>query len=311
MKRAFLIIQGQGNGHLTQAISFCQQNNIVPKYVVFTEINNINANILEQFNWPYIGYVDTPKLVLENGKISIIKTVLNNYNNIPKYIKAYSKLNRWLKSIDDYDILINFYEPINNLIRVKDKPRITVSNQFLISTNDWQKPKLNINYVFIRLWNNLFYRQSDILYVPSFIKTKDYGKFRFIAPLIPNRLISSSIYNNYHYLIYLSGDQFKDDILNLVSKHPNKKFIWYVNNLFEHKHRNLILKNVGDNNFERDMLTCDTIITTAGYQMISEALYLGKKIYVIPLHYEQLTNAINLEYHSLGHFIKDTSNFKF
>lgn len=55
-------------------------------------------------------------------------------------------------------------------------------------------------------------------------------------------------------------------------------------------------------NFLNDLRSCSGVICQAGFELPSEALHLGKKLLVKPLHrqYEQLSNATGLVRQKLG-----------
>jgi len=58
---------------------------------------------------------------------------------------------------------------------------------------------------------------------------------------------------------------------------------------------NLSFHQVHDTNFLRDMAACKGLVSTAGFESICEAMYLGKPVMVIPVQgqYEQACNALD------------------
>ncbi|MBS1975385.1 MAG: glycosyl transferase, partial [Bacteroidetes bacterium] len=63
------------------------------------------------------------------------------------------------------------------------------------------------------------------------------------------------------------------------------------------KQGNLLFIPVSKNLFNRSLINCHGIITSAGFETPAEALFLQKKLMVIPIkgQYEQLCNAVALE----------------
>src|SRR6202043_3701289 len=60
---------------------------------------------------------------------------------------------------------------------------------------------------------------------------------------------------------------------------------------------NILFVPVSKSAFSKSLINCSAIITGAGFETPAEALYLGKKLMVIPIRgqYEQLCNAAALQ----------------
>ncbi len=58
------------------------------------------------------------------------------------------------------------------------------------------------------------------------------------------------------------------------------------------------MEQISSDRFVRSLVTCDGLLTGAGFEGPAEALHLGKKLMVVPLEgqYEQLCNAAALSY---------------
>lgn len=65
---------------------------------------------------------------------------------------------------------------------------------------------------------------------------------------------------------------------------------------------NLVYKAISEADFVRDLATCEALVTTAGNQLVGEALYLGKPVFAIPEpnNHEQYINAWFLEREGTG-----------
>jgi uncharacterized protein (TIGR00661 family) len=70
---------------------------------------------------------------------------------------------------------------------------------------------------------------------------------------------------------------------------------------------NLTFKSPSVSGFSKDLETCGGIISTAGFTLTSEALYLGKPLMVLPNRgiFEQTLNALYLQKEGLGHAVID------
>ena len=119
----------------------------------------------------------------------------------------------------------------------------------------------------------------------------------FIDPLLHDR--KDKEIEKDHILVYLPWENLNDTITTL--KTVSKKFIIYTNVKYIQKIENITLKPFSNKHFKYDLLTCRSLITNAGFQLTSEALFLGKPILCKPVkgQPEQEHNAKIL--HDLGY----------
>lgn len=111
-------------------------------------------------------------------------------------------------------------------------------------------------------------------------------------------------------LIYLTK---KDKEVIKILKTINENFVVYDYNINK-KTKNLEFKTKKD--FLQDLKDCKAIIATAGFTLMSEAIYLKKPYLALPLkgQFEQLLNALFLEKADFGMYLeglKKTDVFEF
>lgn len=100
-------------------------------------------------------------------------------------------------------------------------------------------------------------------------------------------------------LVYLNS--FTDEELMACftqTQFSNRQFIIYSKTTKQmYTNGNCLVKPLHNETFVQDMANCSCVITAAGFQTVSEALYLGKKLFVIPIkkQSEQQSNARELE----------------
>jgi uncharacterized protein (TIGR00661 family) len=123
----------------------------------------------------------------------------------------------------------------------------------------------------------------------NFKKNTDYVSFivrdciRKLIPSIRKNLV----------LVYTSSDI--TPRLVETMKTINKQFVVY-NSKVNRTEGNIEFKSGTGAHFFKDLARCEAIITTAGLSLISEAIYLKKPIYAMPVsHFEQILNAQYVE----------------
>jgi uncharacterized protein (TIGR00661 family) len=274
-------VQGTGNGHITRAIE------IIPYLQKKGEVDILVSGIQSDIELPF------PVKYKFNG----LSFIFGKQGGIDIW-RTYWKLNsrRLLKDINElpihkYDVIISDFEPVSCWAAIKAKKIcIGLSNQ--VATLHPLAPKP---------------QKSDLLgklvlqnYAPA---TYNYG-FHFknldnniFTPVIRKEIREAKITNNGHYVVYLPS---YDD--ERILKHLKKfeKVEWIVfskHNKKKKKFKNITIMPINKDLFLRNIVSCEGILCNAGFGTTSEALFLKKKLLVIPMkkQYEQHCNAAMLE----------------
>jgi uncharacterized protein (TIGR00661 family) len=92
-----------------------------------------------------------------------------------------------------------------------------------------------------------------------------------------------------------------EEVISFAKANPNLKIKAYWDKKeaaeTESPLPNLSFHRIHDKKFLQDMAACKGLISTAGFESICEAMYLGKPVMVIPVagQYEQACNALDVE----------------
>jgi len=274
-------IQGTGNGHLTRAIE------IIPYLQRKGEVDILVSGIQSEINLPFpVKYVYTG-----------LSFTLSKHGGVDVW-KTYWKMNsrRLLKDIyslpiQKYDLIISDFEPISCWAAVKaKKPCVALSNQVASLHPLAPKPKKKDVFGKLILKN----------YAPA---THNFG-FHFksldstiFTPIIRKEIREAEATNKGHYTVYLPS---YDD--ERIIKHLKKfdKTEWQVfskNNKKKKTIKNITIVPINADSFIESIVSCEGVLCNAGFGTTSEALFLKKKLLVIPMkkHYEQHCNATMLQ----------------
>jgi uncharacterized protein (TIGR00661 family) len=127
------------------------------------------------------------------------------------------------------------------------------------------------------------------------------------SPIIRDEIKNLKPFHGKKVLVYISKQN--NNILNIL-KTINEEFIVYGFNVNK-KDKNLIFRKFEESNknWFKDLESCKAIISTAGFNLIAEAVYLKKPFLAIPLrrHYEQIFNAKVLDELNYGKFLQKPS----
>jgi len=275
--KIFYAIQATGNGHIARAaeiMPYLKQYGDVDVFLSGSN-NNLNYPLPTKFRSKGVSLYYNNKGSLDYGKI----------------FKEFSLFRVWKEAkqlpVEKYDIVLNDFESITSLsCRLKGVPSVNFGHQAsFYSPNTPMSPKWD---VFGRLI--LKYYAPATTYVG--LHFKRYDSFIF-NPIIKQDILEANPINKGHITVYLS--HYSDEAVSAqLKKIKNVRF-----EVFSKKVKtpvndgNITYIPIGGNAFNKSMISCQGMITGAGFETPAEALFLGKKLICTPIQgqYEQLCNA--------------------
>jgi len=107
-----------------------------------------------------------------------------------------------------------------------------------------------------------------------------------------------------HIFVYQTSTS-NTELIKLL-KETDYRFIIYGFHK-DQEDENLSYRSFNENYFYHDLASCQAVITNGGFNLISEALYLNKPVFSVPVkkQFEQVLNAIYLEKLGFGEFHED------
>ena len=270
-------IQGTGNGHIIHSREILKY--LVKKAEVDVLVSGTHHEVNLGFEVKYklggLGFIFGKK-----GGIDYWKSIRST--NPRKLVSDIYSL-----PVHEYDLVISDFEPITAwAAKLKGKPHICISHQASLLSSKVPRPdRKNRFQQFLMKW----YAPGDELIGLHF---KEYDDF-ITTPIIREEVRDSDVTNNGHYTVYLPSydERYIIEILKKVdvpwevfSKH-------YKGEPFTQD--NVTVRQVENSSFVQSLSSCQGLLCNAGFDTPAEALYLGKKLLVIPMkrQYEQECNA--------------------
>lgn len=291
-KKVLYAVQGTGNGHIARA------RQIIPILTEFADVDVWLGGNQSEVKLPVEAAFKVKGMVLHynrKGGVSIIKTLFkNNYLQIVRDILT--------APVNNYDLVINDFESVTAwACLVKGKKCIALSHQASFYYADAPRPR----------FKNLIGEAILRWYAPA---TEHIG-FHFrsythqiFPPVIREEVLQAEPSSGNHITVYLPAFH-HDYLLGLFSKLSPYTFHIFS----KHTHARMYSNNVeihpiNHERFTASMAASRGVICGAGFETPAEALFLGKKLMVIPIknQYEQLCNAAALRME--GVFVLDKLN---
>lgn len=274
-------IQGTGNGHLSRA------KEIIPalqnRVDVDILISGSQAEVDFQFDVKYhkkgLGFYFG-----KAGGIDFYRTIKKN--NIFRFLKEIITC-----PVKNYDLVINDFEPVTAwACYFRGVKSISLSHQGILYTENVPRPN--------------FYNLIGKLVIKYYAKCKDNYGFHFqkynnkiYTPIIRFDIRKLKNIEKEHYTVYLPAYSDKK-MIKVLSKIQGVKWeVFSKNTKVNYQVKNVLVRPINSEKFEQSLASCKGIICGAGFETPAEAIFLKKKVLVIPMknQYEQFFNAKSLE----------------
>ncbi|MFC4873076.1 glycosyltransferase family protein [Negadavirga shengliensis] len=329
--RFVFIVQGEGRGHMTQAISLFniltqKGHEVCCVAVGISKRRKIPDYFFEQIHCP-IHPIKSPNFVTDDQQKSILvwQTIIYNLKKIGTYYDSLKKLDQ-LNTHFKPDVIINFYDMLGGLYNGIYRPEarfVAIGHQYLafhpnfkFAKGKLQKSLFLLNTRMTSWGAGKVIALSLTPYTPSATP-----KFLVWPPLLRGEIKEVKSTSHNFYLAYIVNPGYFSEILSEAEKNPDLNIVafWDQKDMPDPYRPlpNLIFHQINDRLFLEKMAACKGLLTTAGFETICEALYLGKQSMMVPVsgHYEQQCNALdaslagagilsqNFDLHKLHHYL--------
>ncbi|UBM58851.1 glycosyl transferase [Marinilongibacter aquaticus] len=315
MKLLF-VVQGEGRGHQTQAISLWQQlqeteHEVVACLVGKANEDDFSAYLGAELTCP-VHYFQSPNLVYnaEGKGLSLSKTFTKNVSDIPKYWGSLNKMQGWIREYKP-DLILNFYDLLCGFYQMRfaatAPPMLCIGHQYLLLHNQFEFPEGRwFDRMLINMNSRLTAFGAKKLMALSFSPVMESKRVISVPPLIRKEVLNHETGKYPYYLAYMTSPdllvQLKEwhkdhqhiEIHCFIQINQDQEVVQYHKNLFVHK--------LNSAKFLKLMAHARGLITTAGFESVCEAIYFGKPVMMVPVpnHYEQACNAKDAENFGAG-----------
>ncbi len=283
-------VQATGNGHISRSreIIRCLKEK---GHSVFVILSGRDPSLLWDIDElkPYKTFKGLTFSTCK-GRIKYFETIFNL-----KFKQFFSDITSFDAS--GYDIAITDFEPVTSRIASSNKiPSIGIGHQYAFFNNIPTEGANPLSHFIIRQFApvdypvGLHWYHFDQPILPPVVPEFDTGSLS----VIDNKI-----------LVYLPFEE-PEDIMRLLA--PFKNYDFFVYHKFERSSvkGNIRLCPFSRKGFLNDLKECSGVVTNAGFELVSEALTIGKKVLIKPLagQMEQLSNARAINLLILGFVMK-------
>ncbi|MCK4880647.1 MAG: glycosyltransferase [Bacteroidales bacterium] len=312
MASCLFIVQGEGKGHLSQALTLKEYLDEAGHTVeaVLLGISSPNAvpdyfrdsfpNSLQTFRSPW--FLRTPN---KKG-IYVGRTLLFNMIRSFGYLKAIARIRREIDAIQP-DVVFNFYELLGALAMRKTAPgirKIGIGHHFYLYLNSsickvgpvWHRWLLRIH-------SRLIIKSCDRVLALSFRREQGSSTIQVVPPLVRREFREMKHTPGDRYLVYLLHEGFFYDLVMLARSLPGFQADLFTSlNPAIDIPEGIRIHPFDAKKFSNLMASCKGLITTAGFDSAAEAAFHGIPLAVVPSHnhFEQRCNSVDITANGIG-----------
>jgi uncharacterized protein (TIGR00661 family) len=306
--RFFFIVQGEGRGHMTQSMALATMlrangHEIVRVVVGKSERREIPAFYLEGIGCA-IDQVDSPNFVTDekSKSVKVWKSIWHGLARLGTYRRSLLQLDKLIKA-DNPDVIINFYDFIGGLYNFWKRPKakfVCVAHQYLAKHSVFEYPQGRLlDKRSMKMSNWLTSLGADARLALSFHDDPHENGITVVPPLLRTEVKEVTVRNEDYILVYILNHGYADEINQFHDQRPDIPLhcFWDKPDAPDELKIDdrLTYHRLDGVKFLNFMAGCKGYLTTAGFESVCEAMYLGKPTLMVPVegHFEQACNALD------------------
>ncbi|WP_103019638.1 glycosyltransferase family protein [Salinibacter altiplanensis] len=309
--RCLFVVQGEGRGHLTQAMALRHMlqdaGHQVAQVVVGKSDNQaVPTFFREAFEAP-VTNIESPGFVSDAADRSVRPwaTLRRTLGRTPTFWHSLDTLDAAVERHDP-DVVVNFFEPLMGLYAVTHSPSVpvvAVAHQYMFLHPDYRFPagrwgRRWAARAFARLTAWGASRRLALSLYPAPDRPRE--SVSVLPPLLrPGVFRQPQGENEPFFLVYILNSGYANEVVRWHEQNPGVRLHCFWDRPdaapVEAYDETLTFHQLDDEKFLRLMARCRGLVSTAGFESIAEAMYLGTPVQAVPVagHYEQRCNAVD------------------
>jgi len=318
------VVQGEGRGHLTQAIALREILTNNGHEVVAVLVGKSNRRELPSFFSTNIQSevlrFESPNFLpaSKTKQAKLWPTIAYNLLKTGTYLKSIFFIRKQIQR-RNVDIVVNFYEILTGFTYALFPPKIPyvcIAHQYLFLHPEFQFPQANkVELGLLRFFTRVTCVKASKLFALSVKKMDNIPESRIVVipPLLRKDVLEAKVSEGNYIHGYMLNDTYSDEIIRFQRRHPGVfvHFFWDRKGVEDVTvvNSHLSFYRLNDKLFINRMAECKAYATTAGFESVCEAMYMGKPVLMVPTHIEQACNAFEASLAGAG-IVADTFDLK-
>lgn len=311
--RVVFIVQGEGRGHLTQALALAPLlrragHEVVAACVGTSPTRSLPAFFRDDIGAPVVAF-DEPGFGHRGRGIRPGATALETLRRVP----AFGRALRVLGGVADRyrpDVIVNFYTAMGGLYAALGRPGVpvvAVGHQYFFHHPAYPFPAGHrVQRLAAKGYTRLTALGAPQRLALSFYPAPDRPGLRVVPPLLREAVLAQQRgLDEGFLLVYLLNAGYASEVRAWSTAHPHVPIHCFRDAPGAAEVREtdaLTFHRLDGAKFVHLMARCRGLVCTAGFESVCEAMYLEKPVLMVPVegHFEQRCNARDAEQTGAG-----------
>jgi uncharacterized protein (TIGR00661 family) len=286
-------VSGEGSGHSSRAREMAAHLLGRGHAVQMVSYDRGYRNLKDDFD---VLEIEGLSIASEDNKVSVVKTFTENLKRLPEGYRTLQELRGLFKEFQP-DCVITDFEPMTAYLAGHySLPLVTIDNQHRMRYMDYECPpgrsvEAGVTKTIIRA----MVPRPDVSLITTFHRGQPTNERTFLFPPILRRaVLDRRPTTGDHVLVYVTRGF--ESLLDELSAFVRETFFVYGYGRSD-RDGPMIFKPFSRDGFLDDLAGAKAVMATAGFTLISEALYLKKPYMAMPMQgqFEQELNAYQLQ----------------
>lgn len=311
--KVLFAIQGEGRGHFTQALTLkaaleARGHTVVAAMVGCSPARRLPEFFLRGFRADVVRY-DSPNFSPTERTVSLPRSIAFNVRRMPRYARSLKRIRKVIRTVRP-DVVVNFYELLTGIaygFYHFRAPMVCIAHQYYFMHRDVNPRGVDRSQV---LMLNMFSRATSLGAARRLalslrpIDDDPAARITIVPPLLRREILTAEVSRGNFVLAYMLNPGFAADVERFHRRRPDVPL-----RIFRDKQQKrpvvdvdqtMQYHTIDDERFIRSMAACCAYATTAGFESVCEAMYMGKPVIMVPSHLEQQCNAADAEMAGAG-----------
>jgi uncharacterized protein (TIGR00661 family) len=233
----------------------------------------------------------------QDNKVSVVRTFTENIKRLPDGYRSLQRLRGEIFKGFQPDCVITDFEPMTAyLANHYDLPLVTIDNQHRMRYLEYECPPDSA--IEAQVTKNIIRAmvpRPDVSLVTTFFLGEVTNDRTFLfPPILRHEVLELQPSEGDHILVYLTSGF--ESFLEELHAYPRETFFVYGYDRSD-RHGNISYRPFSNDGFLRDLASAKAVMATAGFTLISEALFLKKSYLAMPMagQFEQQLNGFQVQ----------------
>jgi len=303
MARIIYAVAGEGFGHSSRSHLIGQRLIDVGHDCIFVGSQK-SLLYLKQYFGERVKEIFGLSFAFINGRIDKSETLKRNLMKLPEGNKLNDELFKKHFEPFEPDLVISDFEPFSAWWAWRNRvPFISIDHEHMLTLCKLEHQGRNwFSRITASVVTECHYVGAVAYIIVSFFDAPLRVDSAVLAPPIIRPVVSSlKAETGEHILLYSTIGKGEEQLREVLEKFGGQKFYIYGFNK-NREYKNCVFKLRSTEGFLADLARARGVIASAGFSLISECMYLKKKMLLLPLagQYEQIINAHYVQKLGLG-----------